>query len=202
MLMKMNSCLGRNKNKRDAMNKKLIVLMTALLVITGMSDAKMKSVNSRRDFEQSIANDNMVVALFYDKEDKGLTEMYKDVSKVQKYDDADVVFLRVNAARPELKQLATLYGVGTMPTIIFFHNGKQLHDVKGRATAKLFGNISRADLQASIDDHFGAEMNQYIAKKNDKSKRRVAQESEAWKVYYYPRDIFVNSYGPEERNLE
>jgi hypothetical protein len=187
------------------MNKKLIMLMSACLAMHGISEAKMKSVNSRRDFEQSVANDSMVVALFYDKEDKGLTEMYKDVSKVQQYDDADVVFLRVNAARPELKQLAALYHVATMPTIIFFHKGKQLHDVKGRATAKLIGNISRGDLQASIDSNFGAEIQQYIANKNAKNNNRLAQEKaldRSWGPYYYPRDIFVNSYGPEERNME
>ncbi len=182
--------------------KKLMMLLTACLFICAISQAKMKSVNSRRDFEQTVAQDSMVVALFYDGKDKGLTQMYEDVSKVQKYDDADVIFLRVNAARPELKDLAKLYHVMTMPTIIFFHNGKQLHDVKDRATTQLFGNISRSDLQASIDEHFGAEIAQYVAKKNAKVSNRVARENESWKVYYYPRDIFVNSYGPEERNLE
>lgn len=184
------------------MNKKIILLMTAFLVITGMSEAKMKSVNSRRDFEQNIANESMIVALFYDKEDKGLTEMYKDVSKVQRYDDADVVFLRINAARPELAKVAELYHVSTMPTIIFFYKGRRLADVKGHATTQLFGNVSRGDLQASIDDHFGTEIKQYIAGKNAKNSNRLAQEKESWKAYYYPRNMFVNSYGPDERNLE
>jgi hypothetical protein len=187
------------------MNKKLIMLMITVLMIAGISDAKMKSVNSRRDFEQSVAHESMVVALFYDKEDKGLTEMYKDVSKVQRYDDADVVFLRINAARSELKQLAALYHVSTMPMIIFFHKGRRLSDVKGRATTELFGNISRADLQASIDDYFGAEMNQYIANKNAKNNNRFAQKKaleKSWGPYFYPRNTLVNGDGPEERNLE
>ena len=51
------------------MNKKLIVLMTACLLISAAVSAKMKSVNSRRDFEQTVANDSMVVALFYDEKD-------------------------------------------------------------------------------------------------------------------------------------
>ncbi len=184
------------------MNKKLIVLMTACLLISAAVSAKMKSVNSRRDFEHTVANDSMVVALFYDEKDKGLTQMYEDVSKVQKYDDADIVFLRINTARPQLNKLAQLYRVTTMPTIIFFHKGKQLHDVKGRPTAELMGNISRSDLQLSIDAHFGKEMAQYIAGKNAKMSNRVVQEKESWKAYYYPRNIFTNSYGPEERDLE
>jgi thioredoxin-like negative regulator of GroEL len=201
MLMKMSIYLVGNK-KRNVMNKKIMMVLTTCLFVGGISQAKMKSINSRRDFEQSVAKDSMVVALFYNEKDKGLTQMYEDVSKVQKYDDADILFLRVNMARPELNQLARLYNVETMPTIIFFHKGKQLHDVKGRATTQLFGNISRSDLQTSIDAHFGAEMEQYIAGKNAKVSNRVAREKESWKAYYYPRNVFTNSYGPEERDLE
>lgn len=182
-------------------NKKLIMLLTACLLVSGISFAKVKSVNSRRDFEQSVAKESMVVALFYDEKDKDRMQMYEDVSKVQKYDDADIVFLRVNAARSELRKLAALYNVMTMPTFIFFHKGKRLVDRKG-APVVLTGNVSRDMLQSCIDKQYGAEIQQYVARKNDRSERRVAQENESWKVYYYPRDIFVNSYGPEERNLE
>jgi hypothetical protein len=183
--------------------KKLTMLISAcLLLVGGVAHAKVKSVNSRREFEQSVAKDSMVVALFYNEKDKGLTQMYEDVSKVQKYDDADVIFLRANVARPELKSLLALQHLSTVPVIIFFHKGKRLHDVKGHATAELFGNVSRDTLQASIDDHFGEEIAQYVARKNAKISNRTARENESWKVYYYPRDIFVNSYGPEERDLE
>lgn len=184
------------------MNKKLILLMTACLMISGISCAKMKSATSRRDFEQSVANANMVVALFYDEKDKGLTQMYEDVSKVQRYDDADIVFLRVNTARPELNKLASLYGVTTMPTIILFKKGRQLYQAKGRSETILSGQISRGELQGTIDVHFGPEMDQYIANKNAKNSNRLAQEKESWKAYWYPRNTFVNSYGPDERNIE
>jgi hypothetical protein len=184
------------------MNKKLIVLMTACVMMSSVVCAKMKSVNSRRDFEQNVAHESMVVALFYDYKDKGLTQMYEDVSKVQKFDDADVMFLRVNAARPELKALAALYHVSEMPTIIFFHKGKRLYQAKGRAETILSGRISRGELEGTINVHFGPEMDQYIANKNAKNSNRVAQEKESWKAYYYPRNTFVNSYGPEERDLE
>jgi hypothetical protein len=186
------------------MNKKLIVLMTACVMMSSVVCAKMKSVNSRRDFEQNVAHESMVVALFYDYKDKGLTQMYEDVSKVQKFDDADVMFLRVNAARPELNQLAELYGITAtaMPTIILFNKGKRLSQAKGRAETVLSGKIARGELEGIINIHFGAEMDKYIANKNAKNSNRLAQEKESWKAYYYPRNTFVNSYGPEERNLE
>lgn len=183
--------------------KKLIMLVSACsLFVSTISDAKVKTVQSRRDFEQSVAKDSMVVALFYDEKDKGLTQMYEDVSKVQKYDDADVIFLKVNTARPELNKLTQLYNVPTMPACIFFHRGQRLYDTKGGAPAELFGNISRGMLQSSIDKLFGAEIAQYIAQKNTNNAQRLKRENESWKPYYYPRDIFVNSYGPDERNLE
>jgi thioredoxin-like negative regulator of GroEL len=194
----MNICLEHNIKKGMKMNiyiKKVTIVISAfLLLVHGVSDAKMKSVKSRRDFEQTIAKDSMVVALFYNESDKGLTQMYEDVSKVQKYDEADVIFLRVNVARSELSQLAQLYHVTTMPTFLFFHKGKQVTSVSG--------NISRTQLQSSIDQYFGTEITQYISGKNVRNSNRLAQEKESWKVYYYPRDIFVNSYGPEERDLE
>jgi len=174
--------------------KKLMLIATCLLLANGASYAKMKSVTSRRDFEQTIAKESMVVALFYNENDKGLTQMYEDVSKVQKYDDADVIFLRVHTARPELSNLAQLYHVTVMPTFLFFHKGQLLAEKKG--------NVSRGQLQSSIDTYFGTEIVQYVARKNVRNNNRLAQEKEAWKVYYYPRDIFVNSYGPEERDLE
>ena len=181
--------------------KLITTLLTVCLLISGISYAKVKSVNSRRDFEQSVARESRVVALFYDEKDKDRMRMYEDVSNVQRYDDADIVFLRVNAARPELGKLAALYNITAMPTFIFFNNGKRVHDNKG-VPVVLMGNVSRDMLQSCIDKHYGAEMKQYIAQKNERTQRRIAQEKESWKVYYYPRDIFVNSYGPEERNLE
>ena len=51
-------------------NKKLMLISAYLLLVSGASYAKMKSVNSRRDFEQTIAKESMVVALFYDENDK------------------------------------------------------------------------------------------------------------------------------------
>src|SRR5579863_2393987 len=184
-------------------NKKLTMLMSAcLLLASGVAHAKVKSVQTRREFEQTVAKESMVVALFYDEKDKGLTQMYEDVSRVKKYDDADVIFVRVNVARPELKSLVQLQHLSAIPTIIFFHKGKRLHDVMGRPTTELFGTISRDMLQTSIDAHFGKEIAQYVAGKNVRNNNRLAQEKESWKPYYYPRDILVNSYGPEERNLE
>ena len=143
----------------------------------------------------------MVVALFYDEKDKGLAQMYEDVSKVQKYDDADIVFLKVNIARPELNNLASLYKVTMMPAFIFFYQGKRLIDNKNTPII-LSGNASRDRLQLLIDQHYGTQIEQYVVRKDARNEQRLVREKESWKPYFYPRDMFVPSYGPEERDLE
>jgi len=183
-------------------NKKLVTLVVLFSLFSSeISQAKVRAVNSRRNFEQSVAKESMVVVLFYDDKDKGLTRMYEDVSTNQTYDDADVVFLKVNAARKELSELASLYGVAAMPTFIFFNKGKRLIDNNGPA-AMLTGSVSRDALQSSIDKHYGPEIKQYIVKKDARNDKRFDQENERWKLYFYPRVMVVPSYGPEERTLE
>jgi thioredoxin-like negative regulator of GroEL len=172
-----------------------------VLFASGITQAKVRAVKARRDFEQSIAKESMVVALFYSGKDKGLTRMYEDVSNHQRYNDADVVFLKVNAARPELDELAALYGVTTMPAFIFFHKGKRIADRDG--AVKLTGLVSRDELQDFIDQHYGEEIKQYIAKKNVRNKERLAEENDrGWREYFYPRTINTQGYGPDERMLE
>ncbi len=189
-------------------NKLMMLTIVCLLFIGGVSHTKVRTVTGRRDLERSIAKESKVVVLFYDDRDKDLARMYEDVSAIQRYDDADVIFLKVNAARKELRDLAQLYGVTAMPAFIFFSKGKRLVNNKVApgvvmgAPAMLTGSVSRDRLQSFIDEYYGVEIEQYIAKKDARNKQRLVQEKESWKPYFYPRDIFVRSYGPEERDLE
>jgi thioredoxin-like negative regulator of GroEL len=185
-------------------SKKIIALIALVLFFTssGIVQAKVRAVNARRNFEQSVAKESMVVALFYDGLDKGLMRIYEDIGNHQEYDDADVVFLKVNAARKELGELASLYGVSTMPTFIFFHKGKRVVDRNG-VPIVLAGLVSRDQLQSFIDEHYGAEIKKYITKKDARSNQRLAQENDrGWREYFYPRTINTQSYGPDERDLE
>ena len=161
---------------------KIVMIQALLFMVVGsaMVQAKVRTIQSRRDFERTVAKESMVVALFYDDKNKGLLRMYEDVSDYQTYDDADVIFLKLNAARKELKNLSTLYGITTMPAFIFFNKGKRVIDNKGTAVI-LTGSVSREETR---------------------NKQRLAQENESWKAYFYPRDMFVPSYGPDERTLE
>jgi thioredoxin-related protein len=130
-----------------------------------------------------------------------LIRMYDDVSDYRLYDDADVMFLKVNVARKELADVAHLYGVQTTPTIIFFSNGQRLLDAQEIPVA-LTGFVIRPDLQSLIDQYYGQEVQRRIENKEEKRRQIVQEESESWKLYFYPRYSVVRDYDPSERDME
>lgn len=167
--------------------------------------AKVRPVSSRRELEQAVAKKSMVVVLFYEEQNngstKGLLEMFEDLSGYQPYNDADIVFLKVNTKRKDLATLASLYHVATIPSFIFFNNGMQLLDER-RLPIMIQGNIARSELQNVIDRLFGSQMKHYIDRKIAKRNALRADENESWKPYFYDRDMFVRGYDPDERMLE
>lgn len=183
-------------------NKKLLILMSGVLFFMNVTSyAKVRSIKARRDFNQSIAKESMVVALFYDDRNKDFIKMYEDISGDQRYDNADVVFLKANAVRKDLRDLARTYGVTEMPAFIFFHKGKCLRNNRNKAII-LTGFVTQEQLRQFIDTHYGKEIDQYIVQKEARKQERVAQENDNWKPYFYPRDMFVPGYDPAERSLE
>lgn len=182
-----------------------IITMIAMGCLFNKMLAKVRPVSSRRELEQAIAKKSMIVVLFYEEQKnsptKGLLEMFDDLSGYQPYNDADIVFLKVNTKRKDLATLASLYHVGTIPSFIFFNRGIQLMDQR-KLPLMIQGNIARSELQSIIDRFFGPQMKQYIDRKIAKRNAIEADENESWKPYFYDRDMFVRGYGPEERNLE
>jgi hypothetical protein len=194
-------------------NKKMMSLIIALVALSSsLSEAKVRVIKARRDFEQNLSKKTMMFALFYEgqkdrgkgrSKNRGLTRMYDDFSAYQPYDDADIIFVKVNTARKDLADLASLYGVTDIPAFIFFNNGKRVVDDKGKPI-ELHGFVSRADLQASIENCCGVTIDKRVAQKKERNKRILASENESWKPYFYPRDVFVRDYSPMEahENLE
>jgi thioredoxin-related protein len=194
-------------------SNKIMRLMIALIALSGsLSEAKVRVIKSRRDFEQNLSKKTMMIALFYEgqkergkgrNDNKGLTRMYDDFSSYQPYDDADIIFVKVNTARKDLADLASLYGVTDIPAFIFFNHGKRIVNNKGEPL-ELHGFVSRADLQASIENCCGVTINKLVAQKKERNKQILASENESWKPYFYPRDVFVRDYSPAEthENLE
>jgi hypothetical protein len=196
-------------------NKKFIIKMMIMILSFCAGDfieAKVRSMMTRRDFENNVSNNKMVVALFYETgkdnkamrdRNKGLTQMYADVSNYQPYDDADLLFVKVNIKRPDLAELAQLYHIKQVPTLIFFDNGSQLVNQEN-IPFELNGFVSRMDLQTFIDTHYGKEIKQYVADKDARREALFKEENDAWKFYFYPRYMVSPNYDPIERrkNME
>lgn len=174
--------------------------------------AKVRTITTRRDFELTLSKSNLVVALFYESQksnpqlrdqNKGLIRMYEDLSSYKPYEEADVVFLKINTKRKDLADCAELYGVKDVPTCIFFKNGKRLMNQQG-SLLEIQGFINRMDLQNFIDRYYGDQIKQYVAQKEIRRQRVIESENESWKPYFYPRDMVVRGYAPEEtlNNME
>ena len=195
-------------------NKKIMLTIFALgtLFFGNFLEAKVRAVMTRRDFENNVSNNRMVVALFYetrkDKKElrnrnKGLNQMYSDVSNYQAYDDADILFLKVNIKRPDLAELARLYHIEQTPAFIFFDNGARVVDNKG-LPLELNGFVSQIDLKTFIDENYGEEIKQYVADKDRRKRELINEENDAWKFYFYPRYMVSPNYDPIEsrKNME
>lgn len=196
------------------MYKKKIVLIILFFVLQCLQlplstlHAKVRPIGTRRELEQAIAKNNMVIVLFYEEQrkngvngNKDLIRMYDDISMYQPYNDADILFLKINTKRKDLAELAQLYKVNNIPEFIFFHNGRRVVDSNNKPIA-FNGVITRSELQAFIDDYYGQIIQQYIQQKDARKRTQIAEENESWKPYFYPRDVFVRSYDPAERNME
>jgi len=190
--------------------KKKITIILLIALLGGSVQAKVRAVMTRRDFERSVSKDSMVVALFYEDQkgnndvrdqNRGLIRMYEDLSAYRPYDDADVIFLKVNVGRKDLADLAALYGIKTVPTIIFFNNGQRLADAQ-EMPVMVTGFVPRTDVQSIIDQYYGQEVQKRVENKEERRKEIVKEESESWKLYFYPRYSVVRDYDPSERDME
>ena len=188
------------------------MMLLGTLLISVSSFAKVRSVRDRRDFERTVSRGGIVVVLFYQatrdrgelrRENKELIAMYEDVSNHKPYEDIDIAFLKVNRARPDLADLAALYGVEVDPAYIFFKDGKRLTD-NNKEPIVLTGPISRIDLQTFIDTRYAQHIQQVVADKEKRTQQMLAEENQSWKPYFYPRDIMIRGYQPAERkeNME
>lgn len=192
--------------------KKIFIMSVVVVgVLNNELCAKVRSVGSQREFEQNVAHKGICVALFYnagDKKDitmqknnKQLQRMVEDVSAQQSYDDADVVFIKINSARKEFDTIVNSYVVTRVPCFLLFDNGRQVMNAQNKP-AVLHDFVVREELEAFINNYCGKEINALNNAKEATQKKRMDEEKESWLPYFYPRDIFVRDYDPAQRSME
>ncbi len=88
----------------------------------------MQSINSKKEFDELITNNNYVVVKFYADwcgPCKMLSPVYKEVSEELK----DMKLVEVNVDNNQ--DIATQYNVQSIPTIIFIRDGKEVGKAMG-----------------------------------------------------------------------
>ena len=187
------------------------LLYFVIVCVVIESYAKVRAIESVRDFNQRLAQQGICVVLFYDSGDrrdsltrkkiKQLNYMFEEVGSTPTYDDADIIFAKVNVARKALGDIATKYDVKAFPTFMLFKDGRSCKNKSGRA-AILSGFVGSEALKSFIERYCGKEIERLETVKNNEKTRRVSKEKSSWLPYFYPRDMFVESYDPAERLME
>jgi hypothetical protein len=192
--------------------KKLIVI--SLMVIGTFNSqvcARVRGVMSVREFEQDVAHKGICVALFYSvtdkrnaplrQDNKQLQRMFDELSIKDTYDDAGLVFIKINLARNDLNSLADRYGIVNVPQFVLFHDGQRVVNEEGKP-CELNGFVTHKELESFIDKHCGTEVRRLDMAKAEVQKQRIDEEKKPWLPYFYPRDIFVRDYDPAQRDME
>ncbi len=124
------------------------------------------------------------------------TDPYKKMLK------HEVGFLVIDVSKDAMQPLITKYKINTddMPQFLLFKNGKALHTMSGQL-AKLAGFISKSDLLEFIDDYFGKNFDEILAKKADereKDREMQLARYQAYSSYRYPYGGYApyNAWGP------
>lgn len=101
----------------------------------------MKEINAA-EFEQEVLNGGKVVVDFYSTECPPCEALAPKFESLAELYGGKVKFLKM--FRQENRELATELGVKSSPTLLFFENGKQVHDI-------LTGGIRKAEIIDRLD---------------------------------------------------
>ena len=101
----------------------------------------MKEINAV-DFEKEVLNGGKVVVDFYSTECPPCEALAPKFDSLAELYGEKVKFLKI--FRQENRVLATELGVKSSPTLLFFENGKQVHDI-------LTGGIRKAEIIDRLD---------------------------------------------------
>ena len=169
---------------------KNIVSLIGLALLTSFLDGRYFSIKNEEQFLKEINNYEFVVACFvnnvkdYDfnkslqKDINNLCQTVKAASTTEPFNKLlkqEVGFLVVDMGKESAEPLIKKYKIvmNGKPQFLLFKDGKALDALSGQS-AKLAGFISKADLLDFMNDYFGKEFDDILAKKSDEQ----AQERE------------------------
>jgi hypothetical protein len=163
--------------------------------------ARVQRPSSTTKFDYALRNSRLAVAMFYKsgKKEKQNREIRSKIEEIKdafstlanrgRYEDAEIVFIRVNADRSSLEQLAKEYGVEKYPSFILFDEDEVIADYYG-VPVVLSGFVTRAELKTFIEDNLGSRIEKILKQKDALIKRRKEEARVSWVPYYYPYDYY------------
>ncbi len=155
--------------------------------------ARVRTIQTEREFGQQLNKSHLLVALFYEGVDKSLFRTYETVSGKKLYDDADVVFTKINMRNQSTQNIAKRYAIRTNPVFIIFIDGKPVLDTSGKI-AQLTGSVSENELQQFINEYCMLDIKQKVISKEQNRKERVVKAQEESDPYFYPAVYYAPEY--------
>jgi len=155
------------------------------------------TVSSWRQFEKVTNKFRYAVVMFYynhsqmheDEQLQGdideLKRMFRAVSREQRYENADVVFLRINLAWEGAGKISNAFDItnATIPSFLLIKNGDAVR-VSFNKPIMLIGYVDRDQLIAFIDKHWHDELIDEAERVEDEKERRREEQRTYW--YYDP----------------
>src|SRR5438128_447060 len=123
--------------------KKIVCCISLLLMIIAVElIARVRTIQSDREFDQQLSKSDLLVALLYDggnkqerknnqKDMANFFRMYESVSSKKLYDDADIIFTKLNSGNSNVASIAKRYAVNTYPCFLLFIKGRPVMDKNG-----------------------------------------------------------------------
>lgn len=183
----------------------MILMITSIIgLVYGHLDARVRTKQSGREFDQQISKSYLMVVLFYsngkdvrkgtnEKNDiNQLLRMYERVSSKKLYDDADVTFVKVNVDGKGASLLPLRYGIKQFPSFIIFNNGQLITEKNGN-NAVLTGFVSEMQLQDFIRQHCDTIIKAAIVEKEEERKALLNYAGDAYRPYFYPSTLYTPS---------
>jgi len=179
------------------MNSKYLIpcLLVVSLGFLSNSFGEYQNVKSEKRFLRTVRNPkfNLSIALFYDvvrkrvkdpaqrqameianKRNRATKDMFKEASKIFRYDDADLIFLAINIGKKRSEDIAATYGVRDVPTFILFKDGLPYKDASGQII-KITGHLERPQLEKFIDNYFSKSIEKNRKRNQEIRKIKIQQ---------------------------
>lgn len=181
-----------------------IVISMIMSLVCVQLDARVRTKQSGREFDQQVNKSHLMVVLFYNNGKeirKGIVEkndvnqllrMYERVSSRKLYDDADVTFVKVNVDAQGASLLPLRYGIKQFPAFIIFNKGRLITEKDGE-NAVLTGFVSEEGLQHFIREHCDAMIKAVVVEKEQERQNILKDSRDVSKPYFYPSTLYTPS---------